>query len=688
MPIVPLNLGLGSNIGRDGQVANVRHINCYVEDAGSDAKAQTPIYVCPGLTRFDDGSYTGTSRGLITLTDNQLIAFLGNEVVSVDSGGVTSTLGTLVGSGRVFLARNRAAAPQIAVITNSGQYHILQSGSIAQISDADLALPNSVTYLKGFFVFSVSDGRIFQSDLDASNVGALAFDSANSRSEGLVRVFANSGFLYCFGRRTTEIWQADPSLASEPFVFSPIQQDIDFGCIAPHSVAQIGTGLAWVDDNGIVRYGRDGGAQRISTHSVERAVENLSNANRALIAGRQWFHQGHEFYTLFADDFTWTYDLLTQQWHERQSYDSDTWLVDDIIQFNGDYLAGNKVDGKIYKIDVSAYDENGAHLILDIRAPTVHTFPKAYLASNIEIDAIMGVGVQATGTGVYFNNGDYATFGDVLDQTSSYTLEAIINPDDVATVGQRIISKDAGASPGWALSLGDNGSGTLRFFHRQLNTVVTDSGAVITSGIGQHVAAVFDAAADTVTLYRNGTQIAQTTGQSNAISGGTAQLAIGASPGDASTTPAPNYNGFIREVRIWNTARSQAQIQANMQASLTGAESGLVGYWQMNEQTGSTLDDLSASGFNGTLTGSPTWSDLYWEANANPALMLDYSDDGGKNFTGERTLTMGAIGRYTNKIRFNNFGIVRESGRQWRLRASAAVLRGIISASIDARPAR
>src|ERR1700752_4024103 len=196
MTIAPINLGLGSNIGRDGQVANVRHINCYVEDAGTDAKARTPIYVCPGLTRFDDGSYTGITRGLIQLSDSALIAFLGNEVVSVDTGGVTTTLGTLVGSGRVHLARNRNAAPQIAIITSSGQYHILQSGVVSQISDADLPTPNSVTYLKGFFLFSIADGRIFQSDLDASNVSALAFDSANSRSEGLVRVFTHAGFLY------------------------------------------------------------------------------------------------------------------------------------------------------------------------------------------------------------------------------------------------------------------------------------------------------------------------------------------------------------------------------------------------------------------------------------------------------------------------------------------------------------
>lgn len=683
MAISPLNLGLGTNIGRDGLVANVRHINCYVEDAGTDAKARTPIYVCPGLTRFDNGSYTGISRGLIQLSDSALIAFLGNEVVSLDTGGVTTTLGTLVGSGRVFLARNRAAAPQIAIITNSGQYYILQSGTVSQILDADLPAPNSVAYLKGFFIFGIADGRIFQSDLDASGVAALAFDSANSRSEGLVRVFTHAGFLYVFGKKTTEIWQADASLASEPFVFSPIQQDIDYGCIAPHSVAQVGTGLAWVDDDGIVRYGRDGGAQRISNHALERAIEDLTNAERATMAGRQWFHEGHEFYTLFSDQFTWTYDLLTAQWHERMSYGSDIWMVNDIVSFDSKYIAGSVTDGKLFRVDSENYTENNEHLILDIRAPVVHTFPMGYIADTLEVDAIMGVGLVENGDGLYFAGDSYVDMGDVLDQTSSFSVEAIVNIPDITQPSLRIVSKDNGTA-GWALTTAVGTTGQLRFFHRNFNSIVVD-GTTISQGVDTHVAAVFDDTANTATVYINGVQVGQITGQTNAIAVNSNKLAIGGAPDD----PAFNgFKGFIRDVRLWNTARSQAQIQANMFQTLVGNESGLVGYWKLTEQTGSTANDSSASNADGTITGPAVWSDTYWEDRANPLLMVDYSDDGGKNFTGERTATLGAIGQYLTKVRMNKWGQVREGGRQWRFRASAAVLRGIISASIDARPLR
>lgn len=47
----------------------------------------------------------------------------------------------------------------------------------------------------------------------------------------------------------------------------------------------------------------------------------------------------------------------------------------------------------------------------------------------------------------------------------------------------------------------------------------------------------------------------------------------------------------------------------------TGATSsdptGLIGYWALNESSGGTASDTSSSGFNGTLTGSPTWTTGY-----------------------------------------------------------------------------
>jgi hypothetical protein len=69
------------------------------------------------------------------------------------------------------------------------------------------------------------------------------------------------------------------------------------------------------------------------------------------------------------------------------------------------------------------------------------------------------------------------------------------------------------------------------------------------------------------------------------------------------------FYGQIDEVRIWNTARSAAEIQSSMYRSLTGTEPGLMGYWRFDEGSGTTVADASGHGFEGTLTNGPVWVD-------------------------------------------------------------------------------
>lgn len=681
---IPLTLPTGSTIGRDGQDANARLINAYAEPLGKDGKAPFAVYNAPGSRRWDDGSFSGGCRDLIQVSSNQLIGVLGNEIVSFDQAGVSALIETIAGSGRVMTSINRAATPQIPILTSAGQTSILAGGVLTPMSDTDLPTTISNCYLAGFTIYGIEDGRIFQSDLEnASSVLADAFGIARGDSSKLVRVLPNAGFLYAMKEKTTEIWQPDPSLAAENFTFSPVQQNIDIGLGARFSPAALQRGLAWVDDEYIVRLGRDGAAERISSHSVERSIEDLTQAEREALYGFVHTFQGHECYVLTATGkWTWVLDSATGQWWERQSYDRLGWRVNSHVVFNKQHIVGTPDNGNLYVIDPKTPTDADESQVVEIWCAQSHRFPKAMKVDSLELDIISGVGVTPNGSGIYFHDGSHVTMGDVLDRTGSFTVEAIINPDGVARSGQRIVSKDTGTA-GWSLSLGDGGSGVLRFFHRQLNTIITDAADAIVAGVNRHVAAVFNATADTVTLYIDGVQSAQTTGQTNAITGNSAVLAIGADPLNDAIAGAFHFDGFIREVRIWDVARTQAEISANMQASLTGSETGLSGYWKLDEQNGATANDSSPSGFDGTLAGDAVWSSAYWQHNADPKIMVDYSDDGGHSFRGERSASMGKIGNYRQKVRLNRWGRVTEKGRIWRFRASADVLRGFLGAVLQ-----
>lgn len=54
----------------------------------------------------------------------------------------------------------------------------------------------------------------------------------------------------------------------------------------------------------------------------------------------------------------------------------------------------------------------------------------------------------------------------------------------------------------------------------------------------------------------------------------------------------------VREYRIWNIERSQAQIENNME-SVDPLSTGLLGYWRMNEGTGAVFNDCSGNAKEG-----------------------------------------------------------------------------------------
>jgi gliding motility-associated-like protein len=61
------------------------------------------------------------------------------------------------------------------------------------------------------------------------------------------------------------------------------------------------------------------------------------------------------------------------------------------------------------------------------------------------------------------------------------------------------------------------------------------------------------------------------------------------------------FKGSIDDVRVYNIALTQAQIRETMCKKLNGNETGLIGNWDFNETTGTSVIDKSSNGFNGTL---------------------------------------------------------------------------------------
>ena len=76
------------------------------------------------------------------------------------------------------------------------------------------------------------------------------------------------------------------------------------------------------------------------------------------------------------------------------------------------------------------------------------------------------------------------------------------------------------------------------------------------------------------------------------------------------------WRGSLDDVRVWNVARSEEEIRTNRYATLTGAETGLVADWQMDEGRGTNITAIGSSPITGVLVNGPHWvPGWFWRPN-------------------------------------------------------------------------
>ena len=123
-----------------------------------------------------------------------------------------------------------------------------------------------------------------------------------------------------------------------------------------------------------------------------------------------------------------------------------------------------------------------------------------------------------------------------------------------------------------------------------------------------HIAVVYDGTTGTYTQYIDGVVDGSKVMVTNTVLSGTMRFGKSINP------QGKHFNGTIDEIRYWNIARTQAQIQADKDAELPGPQPGLVGYWKMNEGAGQSVQDLAGTnhGTLGTTAGidinDPVWT--------------------------------------------------------------------------------
>jgi hypothetical protein len=184
------------------------------------------------------------------------------------------------------------------------------------------------------------------------------------------------------------------------------------------------------------------------------------------------------------------------------------------------------------------------------------------------------------------------------------TVEAWVKP--AASANNRVIVANRTVANGtqtrWSLHL-NQASGTVGLYNGSAFTALNIG--TVSAGTWYHLSFVLNASS--VSVFVNGALAGSIGAGLNTSSTGN-RLLIGASD-ITNSFPAEYWSGDIDEVRIWNRALSANEILRARDCELQGNETGLVGYYKMNQGVAAgnnagvtTATDASANAFTGTLT--------------------------------------------------------------------------------------
>ncbi|MGB0176505.1 MAG: LamG-like jellyroll fold domain-containing protein [Owenweeksia sp.] len=183
-------------------------------------------------------------------------------------------------------------------------------------------------------------------------------------------------------------------------------------------------------------------------------------------------------------------------------------------------------------------------------------------------------GLNFDGSDDYTSEVDHVDF----NFTTGLTIEAWVNADAL-TNHSALVSKFSNGNREFSLLLLSSGIMEYSISFDGSTEQFFSGSTTLTSGNWYHIAFTYDGS--TMRAFVNGNTDG-THSVSGTIHNGTVPLTIGARSEGSITR---YFDGTMDEVRIWNTTRTQPQIQAAMNSELSGNESHLVAYYNFNQGT-------------------------------------------------------------------------------------------------------
>jgi hypothetical protein len=400
MPAIPFPAS--SHPGVKPQEGGGRLFNCYAEKTGEAAKFPVVWRRCAGLQQLVDIADHSHLRGAIYVGSTLIPVFDTRAYTVTESGGVytATNQGALAGTKPVTIAKNNAATPNIVCVdVDNGASNLFTGSAPTAFADADLPQPNSVSELHGYFLWTIGDGRIFASGLNAVTVATNSFTTEQSLG-GLLRGVTFRDEFFAFGPRGAGVYR---DIGASPFPLERQPYVIKRGIAGTHAIAGWEPGwsneLIWVGDDGIVYRLNGYTPEPISNEDVSRDVQQaIRDGLGSSLFAFVHMEGKHAFWTLSnPGEWTHQFDLTTGNWIERKSLGDDDWRASASVYAFDRWILGDQDSGKLFDATSNYYFEgNSDALVMELISGVPATFPARGAVLRADFDFTVGVG-QADG---------------------------------------------------------------------------------------------------------------------------------------------------------------------------------------------------------------------------------------------------------------------------------------------------
>jgi hypothetical protein len=340
------------------------------------------------------GSISGTTLTVSAVTSGTLK--IGQ---TIEGSGVTDgTIITEFGSGSGGAGTYTVSASQ--TVSSTTIYAI--NWTVLPSTDGAFEGGGTVDISDNYFVYNKPQSQLWAaSDLLSPITDPLSFASKDGSPDDLVAIIVDRREVYLLGEMSSEAWL---DVGSVPFPFQRIQgSSTQQGIAAAYSCARVGNSFAYVSKNnrGEATIVQMNGyiPQRISTHAVETTLvgQDVSDA----IA---WTYQleGHETYvvtfpSIGTNGLTWAYDITTGLWHKwlytNNQNEYERHRGNCCAFFNQQVLLGDYENGKLYRLSLSQYTDDGQIIRRLRRCPHITTDLQRQYFAELQIQFQPGVGL-------------------------------------------------------------------------------------------------------------------------------------------------------------------------------------------------------------------------------------------------------------------------------------------------------